>query len=76
MTGLAGATPADPSGLDRTCIVAVEKIRTPCIGPDILGFDPIDDDQKRGGVGIFAAVSEPDRLRRGTSVANRAVRQE
>ena len=46
MTSLAGATPAAPGGLDRTGVVTVEKIRAPCIGPDVLGFDSIDDYQK------------------------------
>src|SRR3974377_2097424 len=47
MTSLAGATPAAPGGLDRTGVVTVEKIRAPCIGPDVLGFNSIDDYQKR-----------------------------
>ena len=76
MTSLAGATPAAPGGLDRTGVVTVEKIRAPCIGPDVLGFDSIDDYQKRSTVGVLAEVGEPDRLRGGIPVANRAVRQE
>jgi len=76
MTSLASATPAAPGGLDRTGVVTVEKIRAPCIGPDVLGFDSIDDYQKRSAVWILAAVGKPDRLSSGIPVANRAMRQE
>jgi hypothetical protein len=46
MTSLAGAPPAGPGGLDRTGVVAVEKIRAPWIGPDVLSLDSVDDYQK------------------------------
>jgi len=46
MTSIAGAPPAGPGGLDRTGVVAVEKIRTPCIGPDVLSLNSINDYQK------------------------------
>jgi len=76
MTGLTGATPADPGGIDCSGVVAVEQIRAACVGPDVLRFNPIDKDQKRGAVGVLIAVSEPDRLCLGVPVANRAMRQE
>ena len=76
MTSLAGAPPAAPGGLDRTGVVAVEKIGAPWIGPDVLGLDSVDEYQKRGAVGVLATVGEPDRLRGGIPVASRAVRQE
>ena len=46
MTSLAGAPPAGPGGLDRTGVVAVEKIRAPWVGPDVLSLDSVDDYQK------------------------------
>jgi len=57
MTGLASAPPASPGGLDRTCVVAVEKIRAAGIGSDVLGFNAIDKYQKRCPVWVLAAVS-------------------
>ena len=57
MTGLASAPPASPGGLDRTCVVAVEKIRAAGIGSDVLGFNAIDKYQKRCPVRVLAAVS-------------------
>ena len=68
MTGISGATPAGPGGLDRLSVVAVEKIRASGIRPYVLGFDVVDEYQHRGIVGVLAAVSEPDRLQGGVPV--------
>ena len=46
MTSLAGAPPAGPGGLDRTGVVAVEKISAPWVGPDVLSLDSVDNYQK------------------------------
>jgi hypothetical protein len=75
MTSLPGASPAGAGSLDRTGIVAVKKICAPPIRPDVLGFDPIDDHQQRGTVGVFTAVSDPDRLHARIPVPVRAVGQ-
>jgi hypothetical protein len=74
MASLAGATPAGPSGLNRTGVVAVEKIRASRKRSEVLGFNSVDNYQERGAVGVLAAVSEPDRLHDGVSVTSRAVR--
>ena len=46
MASLSGATPAGPSGLNRTGVVAVEKISAPWVGPDVLSLDSVDNYQK------------------------------
>ena len=46
MTSRAGAPPAGPRGLDRTGVVAVEKISAPWVGPDVLCLDSVDNYQK------------------------------
>jgi len=46
MTSRAGAPPAGPRGLDRTGVVAVEKISAAWVGPDVLRLDSVDDYQK------------------------------
>ena len=76
MTSRAGAPPAGPRGLNRTGIVAVEKISASWVGRDVLSLDSVDNYQKRGAVGVLTAVSEPDRLRSGIPVASRAMGQE
>ena len=76
MASLPGATPAGPSGLNRTGVVAVEKIRASCKGSEVLGFNSVDNYQERGAVGVLAAVRKPDRLHGGVSVTSRAVRKE
>lgn len=76
MASLAGATPAGPSRLNRTGVVAVEKIRASCKGSEVIGFDSVYNYQERGAVRVLAPVGEPDRLHGGVSVTSRAVRQE
>lgn len=46
MTSCAGAPPAGPRGLDRTGVVAIEKISAPLVGPDVLCLDSVDNYQK------------------------------
>ena len=46
MTRVADASPAGSGVLDRTGVVAVEKIRAPWVGPDVLSLDSVDDYQK------------------------------
>jgi len=74
VTSLTGTSPAYSGGLDGTCVASVKEISAPCVGPDVLGFDAVDEHQKRGTIGVLVAVSEPDRLRGGVPVATRAVR--
>src|SRR5437868_6095325 len=76
MPGAAGAAPAAASRLDHVGIIAVEEVQAARVGPEVCGFDAVDEHQYRGAVGVFLTVRQPDRLQGGMTVGDRAVRQE
>ena len=71
MPGAAGAAPAAASRLDHVGIIAVEEVQAARVGPEVRGFDAVDEHQHRGAVGVFLTVRQPDRLQRGISNALR-----
>jgi len=76
VAGIAGAAPAAAGRFDHVGVVAVEEVEAACVGPQILGFDAVDEHQYRGAVGVFLTVRQPDRLQGRMAVGYRAVRQE
>lgn len=75
MTGRSGAAPALARRGDRGVIVAVEEIGAAGERRQILGLDPVEENQHRGIVRVVLCVAEPDRLARGIAVARRAMRE-
>src|SRR5712692_3382514 len=70
-----GAAAALARRFDHGGIVAVEEVGAARERGEVLGLDPVDEDQHRRAVRVLNPLAEPDRLVRGVAVAPRAMRQ-